>query len=117
MALYELFYEPCQLLEKEKVTDGEGGWKTTWTSKGDFEAAVVLDTSSAAVIAESAGMNRSYTVTCPTGTGLRFHDVFKRMSDGKAFRVTSDPSDVTTPSMATFQFEIVKAEVWEIPDE
>lgn len=117
MALYEQFYEPCQRLQKGRVPDGEGGWETKWLALGEFAAAVVIDTSAEAVIAESAGMSRTYRVTCPDGTKLGFHDVFKRVRDGKTFRVTSGPVDLTAPSMASFSFEIVKAEAWELPDE
>lgn len=115
--LYERFYEPCELMEYVSEQDGEGGWKSGWTGTSNFEAAVVLDTSTEARIAESAGMSRTYTVTCPIGTDLGFGSVFKRVSDGKAFRVTSDPKDLAAPEVATFKFEIVKAEAWEIPDE
>lgn len=115
--LYERFYEPCQRLQKSRVPDGEGGWETKWLALNEFEAAVVLDTSSEAVIAQSAGMSRTYTITSPKGTNLGFHEAFKRVSDGKVFRVTSDPRDLQTPSVATFEFEIVKAEAWELPNE
>ena len=115
--LYEQFFEPCQHLQKHRKPDGEGGWITNWLALNEFEAAVVLDTSTEAVLAASANMNRTYTVTCPVGTKLGFHDVFKRVSDGKTFRVTSDPNDLRTPSMATMQFEIVKAEAWGLPNE
>lgn len=117
MSLFEQFYEPCQHLQKDRVPDGEGGWKTNWLGLNEFEAAVVLDTSTDAYKAASPDMNRSYTVTCPKGTQLQYHSVFKRVADGKVFRVVSDPKDIATPSMATFQFEIVKAEAWELPDE
>lgn len=117
MALYSQMYEVCQKLEKESVPDGEGGFESRWVPVRGFEAAVVLDSSTEAVLAASAGMNRSYRVTSPIGTNLGFHDVFQRVSDGKTFRVVSDPTDIQTPAVATFQFEIVKAEAWEVPDE
>lgn len=115
--LYEEFYTPCQIVQPDRVKDGQGGWTTKWIDGEEFMAAVVLDTSVQATIAESQGMNRSYRVTTPTGTNLAFHTVFKRLSDGQAFRVTSEASDIKTPSVASFQFEIVKAEAWVIPDE
>ena len=114
MSLYETFYEPCVLLEKKRVPDGEGGWNTQWTDDGPkFEAAVVLDNTMTARVAESQGMKSVYTVTTNQNVNLEFHDAFKRLSDGKTFRVTSDPNDKETPDAASFHFEQVTAEVWD----
>jgi hypothetical protein len=38
--------------------------------------------------------------------------VFKRLRDGKIFRVTSDGDDVVTPESASFHFAQVTAEEW-----
>ena len=114
MSLYDSFYEPCVLLEKKRVPDGEGGWNTKWTDDGpQFEAAVVLDNTMTARVAESQGMKSVYTVTTNQNVNLEFHDAFKRLSDGKTFRVTSDPRDKETPDVASFQFEQVTAEAWD----
>ena len=56
-----------------------------------------------------------YTVTTPKAR-LSFHDVFRRLSDGQCFRVTSNSDDGATPSMATFRFGQCSAEEWEVPD-
>lgn len=114
MTLYETFYEPCILMERRREPDGEGGWNSVWTDDGpEFEAAVVIDNTMTARVAESQGMKSVYTVTTNSNVNLEFHDVFKRVSDGKTFRVTSDPKDKTTPDAATFSFEQVTAEAWE----
>lgn len=116
MALFEEFYEPCVLMEKVRVSDGEGGWVTKWDDGPEFVAAIVMDSTLQARVAESEGMKSVYTVTTPQNINFDFHDVFKRLSDGKAFRVTSDPTDKQTPDVATFSFEQVTAEAWEIPN-
>ena len=54
-------------------------------------------------------------MTCEPNAKLEYHDVFRRLSDGKIFRVTSDGDDVQTPKSATFQFSRVTAEEWELP--
>lgn len=117
MALYEDFYEPCVLMEKKRITDGEGGWITKWDDGIGFEAAIVMDSTLQARVAESDGMTSVYTVTTPDNVKFDFHDVFKRLKDGKTFRVTSDPDDKTTPEVASFSFEQVTAEAWEIPSD
>jgi len=115
MNLLQDYMEPCRLLEKKRVSDGEGGWVTTWTEGAEFSAAVVCDTSMQARTAEKQGVTSLYTVTSELNAKLEYHDVFRRLSDGKIFRVTSDGDDVQTPARATFQFSQVTAEEWELP--
>lgn len=117
MALFERFYEPCIRLDRTEEPDGYGGRNVFWRDAGEFEAAIVRDRTGVVVIAEASEMNRTFTVTAPVGTGLRFHEAFRRKADGQTFRVTSTPEDKTTPEAATFQFEQVTAEAWELPDE
>lgn len=114
MSLIDSFKTECILLEKSRVPDGEGGWTTTWIDGAKFEAAIVLDSSLEARVAEQEGVTGVYTVTVDPGTPLDFHDVFRRLSDGKIFRVTSDSDDSKTPSVATFQFIQVNAEEWSL---
>lgn len=97
MSLIEQWQEKCTIIDKKTVPDGESGFITTWTDGAEFMAAVVLDTSTTAVIAERQGMAKIYRVTTPKNALLSFHDVFRRESDGQTFRVTSDGKDVQTP--------------------
>ena len=112
--LVDAFLEPCVLVEKTRQPDGEGGWTTVWNEGLSFQAAAVMDTTLQARIAEAEGMKAIYTVTTSKSTPLDFHDVFKRVSDGKYFRVTSDCTDKQTPKVATFSFHQVSAEEWEL---
>jgi len=114
MGLIDAFKEKCTLVEKTRVPDGEGGWTTTWVDGIKFDAAIVMDTTMQARVAEKQGMTAVYTVTTDKGTPLDFHDVFKRESDGKVFRVTSDSTDKQTPDVASFQFAQVTAEEWSL---
>lgn len=114
MSLLQEYMEPCRLIEKKRVPDGEGGFTTSWEDGIEFQAAVVCDTSMQARTAEKQGVTSLYTVTCALNAKLEYHDVFRRLSDGKIFRVTSDGDDVQTPKRATFQFSQVTAEEWEL---
>lgn len=115
MSLLQEYMEPCQLIEKKRVPDGEGGWITGWTDGAEFMAAVVLDTTTTAVIAERQGMAKIYRVTAPKNALLSFHDVFRRESDGQIFRVTSDRKDVQTPhAFDITPFSQVTAEEWSL---
>lgn len=114
MTLIDSFKEQCCIMEKKRVSDGEGGLITTWVEGADFEAAITFDTTMQARVGEKQGVTSRYTVTTDTKVDLVYHDVFKRKSDGKTFRTTSDSDDKRTPSTATFQFEQVTAEEWDL---
>ena len=47
---------------------------------------------------------------------LEYHDVFRRSSDNKIFRVTSDGDDRKTPTSAKLDMRQVTAEEWELPN-
>lgn len=112
MSLIDESMTKCVLYDKVRNPDGEGGYLTTWNESVEFDAAITFDSSMQARIGEKAGVTSLYTVTLPRGFNLSYHDVFKRISDGKIFRVTSDGDDKVTPSRATFQFAQVSAEEW-----
>ena len=115
MSLIDEFKTPCVMLEKKRVPDGEGGFITSWAEGAEFKAAVVFDSSLEARAAEQQGVSSLYTVTTAKNATLEYHDVFKRLSDGKIFRVTSDGDDKQTPERATFHFAQVTAEEWSLP--
>lgn len=106
------FVEDCTILEKTRIPDGEGGWRTGWVDGMAFQAAITHDSTIQARIAESEGMSSTYTVTTEKGMRLDFHDVFRREKDGQVFRVTSDGDDRQTPASSTFQVSQVSAERW-----
>lgn len=115
MSLYDAFLEDFVLIEKRKIADPEGGWTTQWEEGATFKATVEFSTSIEARRAQAQGVTSAYTVTTPTATKLEYHDVFKRIRDGKIFRATSDGDDKITPraaSAAMPQMSIVTAEEW-----
>lgn len=116
MSLIDDFKSACVIMDKQRKPDGEGGFETTWVEGAEFMAAIVFNTSMEARTAEKIGVTSLYTVTVDKNTKLEYHDVFKRLYDGKIFRVTSDGDDVQTPARATFQFSQVTAEEWALTD-
>ncbi len=116
MSLIDDWKESCVLVEKKRVPDGEGGFITTWADGASFMASIVLDSSTQAVIAERQGMAKIYRVTTDKNAVLDYHDVFRRVSDGETFRVTSDGKDVQTPEKSDITpFSQVTAEPWALP--
>ena len=114
MSLLTQAMTACVFLDKAKRPDGEGGYINSWTEGAEFEAAITFDSSMQARTAEKSGVTSLYTITTKKGVQLEYHDVFRRLSDGKIFRVTSDGDDRQTPKSASPLLQVlqVSAEEW-----
>lgn len=115
MSLLDEAMTSAVFLEKERQPDGQGGFMTLWREGASFVAAITLDNSTAARVAAAEGVKNLYTVTTRKSVLLEFHDAFKRLSDGKIFRVTSDGDDKHTPKGAGLDMRQVSAEEWSLP--
>lgn len=114
MSLLSEAMDKCVMLDKTTVDDGYGGFKPSYVEGASFNAAVVFDTSIEARVADKQGVSSLYTVTTNRNITLEYHDTFKRMKDGKIFRVTSDGDDKYTPKSATLDMRQVTAEEFQI---
>ena len=117
MTLLDEAMENCQMLDKTTVKDALGGFTRRWVAGATFDAAFVLDNSIEAQTALAAGVTGVYTITTSRMINLQYHDVLRRLSDGKIFRVTSDGDDKKTPLSAGLDMRQVTAEEWTLPDE
>lgn len=116
MSMIEESMEQCVFMQKTRTPDGEGGFITQWTEGAEFKASITFDTSMQARIGDKQGVTSLYTVTTAKNASLEYHDVIKRISDGKVFRITSDGDDKQTPVRARFgQYLQVTAEEWVLP--
>lgn len=115
MSLLSDAMESCTMLNKKTMSDGMGGFVVTWEEGASFNAAIVFDTSIQARIAQKQDVTSLYTVTTSKALTLEYHDVFRRESDGKIFRVTSDGDDKKTPAKSTLDMRQVTAEEWRLP--
>jgi len=106
----------CTMIDKKTVADGYGGYVIEWTDGAPFDAAIVMDSSMQAKIAEKQGVTSLYTITTTKALNLQYHDVFRREEDGKIFRVTSNGNDKKTPASATLNMRQVSAEEWSLTD-
>ena len=117
MSLLSEAMENCIMLDKRTTADGYGGYITSWVEGAEFQVAIVLDNSIEARLAEQQGVTALYTITTKKAVNLQYHDVFKRLSDGKIFRITSDGDDKKTPNSANLNMRQVSAEEWVLTDE
>ena len=117
MSLLDAAMEEFVMLDKTTVPDGYGGFYATWTEGATFNAAATYDSSIEARTAAVQGVTSLYTITTSKSVTLEYHDVIKRVSDQKIFRVTSDSRDKQTPPTAGLNMRQVTAEKWELPNE
>lgn len=114
MSLVDDYIASCVKLVRESEADGEGGFSTVWKDGPSFKAVITLASLSEATKAERKSETSTYTVTVARAIDLQYHDVLKRLSDGKVLRVTSDGTDKKTPKSATLDMRQVTAEEWEL---
>lgn len=114
MSLLSDAMESCVMLNKVVQSDGFGGYYAQWVEGAEFQAAITFDTSIEARVADAQGVSSVYTVTVDRGMVLEYHDVFKRLSDGKVFRATSDGDDKATPKSTRLSMRQVTAEEYTI---
>ena len=105
----------CVLLERVRVPDGMGGSKNTWTDGMSFQCVFSQDASTQALIAEQEGYTRTYGGYVQKTMELKYHDVFRRVADGKIFRVTDDGDDKKSPGTSTLDARYLILERWELP--
>ena len=110
MSLLDDAMETCVYINKTKEADGYGGFKVHYTLGAEFSAAIVYNSSLEARVAEKQGVTGLYTITTKKATNLEYHDLFRRESDGKIFRVTSDGDDNLTPASAALNMRQSTAE-------
>ena len=116
MSLLSELMEDCVVVDKTTVSDGYGGTKPSWVDGATIKAVITLDTSMQARTANVQGVKAMYTITTNRNVNLQFHDVIRRVSDGKIFRVLSDGDDKKTPRSAGLNMRQVMAEEWVLTD-
>jgi hypothetical protein len=117
MSLLDKAMESYIILNKTTVDDGYGGYVNTWTEGAKIQGAMVFNSSLQARVAEAQGVTSVYTFTTKKNINLNYHDVVRRVRDGKIFRVTSDGDDLFTPNSAGLNMRQVTCEEWVLPKE
>lgn len=109
-------YQEYEVLNKAIVDDGEGGQVTVWTPGLRFMAAVTQDDTKEMLIALAQGIKGNYSVTTHKNTRLPYHTVFRRVSDGKIFRIVTD-DEFAPPVTSSLDMRGNRAEEFVLTDE
>ena len=104
--------EKCRILNHARVDDLYGSSTDAWTDGTPFDAAIIKDTTTEAVVAEKQGITEMFTVVFEKGLSIDYHTVFKRLSDNQVFRVTSRVKDSEAPDASSVKIAKVTAEKW-----
>jgi len=114
MSLLDEFRELFVIMERTRVSDGEGGFTTTWAEGAEIMVAMKFDRSIQSIIAQSEGVTSVFTFLLPIDASIEYHDVLKRKSDGQCFRITSKSGDSKTPGSSSLNLCAVTAEEWNL---
>lgn len=116
MSLLDSMMEKCVILNHARVDDAYGSSVDTWTDGSEFDATIIKNSTTEAVIAEKQGITEVFTVVTKKSFLLDYHDVFRRVSDGQIFRVTSMAKDSEAPEASTVKIAKATAEKWVLPN-
>lgn len=111
--MMESLAHECVMQDKTTISDGEGGVITTYKDGAEFKTYPALDTSALARIAEAQGSKSSYSVLVPKSVQIGVGDIYKDVTDGAYFRVTSPPKE--TPGTSNLDLRAFTAEKTEFP--
>lgn len=115
MSLLTQMMEDCKILNHVRTDDDYGGYTDEWTEGATFKAAIAKNGSPEQLVAEQQGVAEQFTVVVDQDFALDYHDVFRRVSDGSVFRVTSRTEDSTAHPASTVKIAKVTAERWVLP--
>lgn len=117
MSLLDDAKDTCVLLDKITTPDGYGGYYQRYVDGATFTAAFEYMSGVEGLTAQAQGVTSLYNIYTGREINLQYHDVLRRLSDGKLFRVTSDGDDKKTPKSAGLNLRMVSAEEWVLPNE
>lgn len=116
MSLLDSMMEKCTFLNHIREDDPYGSVIETWTEGATFDATIIKNSTTEAMIAERQGLKELFTVVVKKGLTLEYHDAFVRNSDGQVFRVTSNVKDSEATEASSVSIAKVTAEKWVIPN-
>ena len=111
--IYELM-EDFHLIDKVSSDDPYGGVVKNYRVGASFQAKVIKNNSTEAIVAEKQGSTEFFTVVTK-GLKLDFHDIFRRDSDNEYFICTAPEKDSVAPSRSTVKLAKATCERWEKP--
>ena len=116
MSLLEEYSTEYTILLVEEQDDEYGSTITKYVDGMTFIGQLAFMSDSIMSVSEALGLMTSYRLIIPKGVVLEFHDIVRRNSDGKVFRVKSNSANVYTPSSSGLDLSYVELEEWSLKD-
>lgn len=117
MSLLDEFADTYVIMNQEDADDDYGSYGATYTESNiTFKASLGFSESHIQSQVQSLGLKENYKLLLPKDINLSMHQVIKRMSDNKYFRVTSNSSNVFTPNSSDLNLRFVTVEGWSLED-
>jgi hypothetical protein len=109
LSLLDDFSHSCCIMNKATKSDGEGGYTVEWSDGAEFANYVALDSSLEARQAEAQGVTSVYTGIVRKDVPIEYGSVYKDVSTGAYFRVTSRPEEKQAPASASPMLQNLKS--------
>lgn len=109
------FTTKCVFFNRATVRDEYGGYKNRWTDGAEFDAVIIEDDSTQAIVAGIEKNTDFIGVKVPNNVPLEFGSVFKRLKDGQTFRIRKE--GISSPKMSNMGIKTLSAETWSPPPE
>lgn len=106
----------CVIMDKVTSKDDYGGYETTWKDGAPFDAIITENSSLEASIASVQQETTFYGVKTERNVPLEYHTAFKRLSDGKTFRI-KNAEGLKSPSFSPMNMKQMMAEEYELVTE
>lgn len=111
------FQENLVMLDRRTVPDGYGGIKTQWVDGAEFTAVMTQPQSGSAEIADAITESKTYKVVTGTNIALNKDDYFRRVRDGKTFKILNGNADRLAPDDSELQMRVTTAEEVALPND
>lgn len=103
------------ILDKTTTANSFGGYDAVYVDGATIQASIYVMSAQEILAAQASQSQARYTILTSKAVNLQYHDVLRRESDGKIFRITTDGDDDKTPESAGLNLRKVDAEEWEVP--
>lgn len=114
MSLLDSMRCRCARLQKTETGDGLGGYRAAWTEGETFDAVLIKKSAGLESEAQRKALRETFVVLTAPEVGLSHPDVFRRLSDGATFRVTTANGDAATPEEASIRTAKAICERWDL---
>lgn len=111
------YQESLVMLDRRTVPDGYGGFTTQWVEGAPFTAVMTQPSSGSAEIAQAITESKTYKVVTGTNITLNKDDYFRRVRDGRSFKVLNGNTDRLAPDDSALQMRVTTAEEVELPND